>query len=353
MEDNRHQQEPAATSHMTANITTGTFELVAVEEKDRAEIAELTKDVYDGEDYWLHCITPWKTSESLLDTDDKTGATYAHGLRLHSVAEDAGQLIALNAVQFVNNTFCWCMALRVSPEHRGKGAGSRVFRHGLDWAKQRHGVKTFAMSTVSVNHASLAIGNKFGFKIAPEWNQVAMKRSFSTASSLLTGPGADLIVSKPSMQHELLRRLVSIDAAANPQCLISTSWAYAPVNQHSLETFLDPCCQLYSFSAASQYHSEAVLIEQAACPSFIRDGPKHWDNGTIEFWWTVCASNEDAARELIQARQRQLSVYKTSHSKIRISLFIPPRLVKAATSLKWSDDPKSSFLLHCLILNSE
>jgi GNAT superfamily N-acetyltransferase len=248
------QQKIDATSTNNATTIEATYSVHVVEEKDRAEIGELTKSVYDGEDYWLHCITPWKASEHLLQANDKTGATYAHGLRLHTAAQDAGQLIALNAIQYVDNTFCWCMALRVAPEHRGKGAGSRVFRHGLDWAKH-HGVKTFAMSTVSINHASLAIGNKFGFKIAPEWNQIAMKRSFPAASSLLTGPAPVLIVSKPSSLHGMLRRLISLDvedAGPENQCLISTSWAYTP-GRHSW-------IQVAKFTLSARFQSTTMRL---------------------------------------------------------------------------------------------
>lgn len=330
------------------------FEFVSMEETDRADIEEVTKTVFDGEDYWLNCLSAWKATESLFETDDKTGATYAHGLRL--VSENSpGPLVALNAVQFVDNTFCWCMALRSAPSYRGKGAGGRVFALGLDWARKR-GVNTFGMSTVSINSASMAIGTKYGFKIAPEWNLIAMKRSFPSASSLLTGPTVALSVFKPSEIVPMLKRLVLYDASEwqpDQLCFISTSWAYTTMNQRSLEVFLDPCCKVYTFSGENSTHKseDAALIEQFSHPNFIRDGPKDWKNGVLEFWWTIYASSEEAAQALLLARQQQLHVYRTSHSKIRIWLFIPPRLIKAATALKWDNDPKKSYLLHCLLRN--
>lgn len=325
--------------------------IVELVQNDKDEIAEITSTVYDGNDYWLDCFDSWKATEHTFDDDaaSKVGATFAHGLRSAQKAGiSQGELIALNAVQFLNNSFCWCLALRVSPEHRGKGAGGKIFGLGLEWASKR-GATSFGMSTVSINAASLAVGAKFGFKIAPEWNHYAMKRSISPASSLLEGPPIPYYTKTPSEIQGLLEQLVSLDAATDQNRsrppLITASWAFTPITVEALKTFLDPACTAYLLEGEEP---ESVLIEQVERTNFMRDGPKDKDD-VLELWWTLCASSLPASTRILQSSLRRLTAYRGKRQKIRITLFCPLRLLSAAADLKWSAKGKEAFLLHCLI----
>ena len=335
---------------------------------DLPAISEITKTVYDGEDYWLQCFNNWKMSDASRDGngdgEKKVGSSFAFGVQTSD-----GLLVGLNVVQWVSEDSVWVMGLRVSPDARGKGAGSRAFevrmytsafwnqssvltlrylQIALEWARVR-GAISFAMSTVSVNKASLAIGNKFGLVIRSEFDQIAVKRRFTCRQTVTEPKETALDARTPSKMISTLSLLVRADVPderPDDKLVISTSWAYTPLSSEAIQAFLDPCCTCFVHSGRAEESLEAVLIEQRYCSTYIRDGPKPGEPNTLDLWWTICGTNIAVASELLRARTVQIE-REHPNKKVVLWLFSPERLLSAPKQLGWNVT-RSTYLLHYL-----
>lgn len=117
---------------------------------DIPQILDITKDVWEGEDYVPNVIKHW-----LRDTDCLNYGGFKD--------KATTQLIGFGRVKIFPNKTAWLEGGRVKANWQKKGIGKALMKYALDYAKKA-GAKVAQYDTSSENIGSLALAKYFGFK---------------------------------------------------------------------------------------------------------------------------------------------------------------------------------------------
>ena len=119
-------------------------------EKDIPAILDISKDIWEGDDYIPDVIERW------LNEDDNL----AYGAFLE---EEMKELIGLGRVKIFSNGVAWLEGGRVKITHQKKGIGRDMMKYAIDYAIQA-GAKVAQYDTSSRNYGSKSLAKFHGFK---------------------------------------------------------------------------------------------------------------------------------------------------------------------------------------------
>ena len=117
---------------------------------DIPAIKEISKDIWEGDDYVPNIITRW-----LQDDDCLNYGGFANN--------EMTEMIGFGRVKFFPNGIAWLEGGRVKSSEQKKGIGRELMRYAIDYARD-HGSKYAQYDTASENEGSIALARYFGFK---------------------------------------------------------------------------------------------------------------------------------------------------------------------------------------------
>jgi RimJ/RimL family protein N-acetyltransferase len=116
-------------------------------ESDKPRIAEISSQIWEGEDYVPEVLDTWLA--------DKNGEVI--------VAIDDGILISFARRSYLLSGYAWFQGARTDPLYRNRGASQEISRYFLE-AVRREGADLVGLSTYIENHSSIHIIEKNGFR---------------------------------------------------------------------------------------------------------------------------------------------------------------------------------------------
>lgn len=116
-------------------------------EKDKESILNISKTIWEGDDYIPLVVDEWIA-------DDKGEFT---------VAEIDGKVKGFAKFTVLRPGEYWLEGMRADRKSRGLGIGKEITKYYIDKAKEK-GYKSLALSTYIENYESIKIIEKFGFK---------------------------------------------------------------------------------------------------------------------------------------------------------------------------------------------
>ena len=119
-------------------------------EKDIPAILNISKDIWEGDDYIPDVIERWLNEEGNL----------AYGAFLE---EEMKELIGLGRVKMFSNGVAWLEGGRVKKTHQKQGIGRDLMKYAIDYAIQA-GAKVAQYDTSSRNFGSKSLAKFHGFK---------------------------------------------------------------------------------------------------------------------------------------------------------------------------------------------
>jgi GNAT superfamily N-acetyltransferase len=130
------------------------------QESDTADVLELTKTIWDGDDYVPHVWADW-----LADTQGRL-----------LVAEHDGRILGLGKLSRLSSEDWWLEGMRVHPEYQGHGIASQI-HEALVYTWQEMGSGTLRLGTASNRYPIHHLCARMGFE---KVNEI----TFYTAQSL-------------------------------------------------------------------------------------------------------------------------------------------------------------------------
>jgi len=118
--------------------------------EDIPAILDISKDIWEGEDYIPYVIERWLNEKDNL----------AYGAFLD---ESMNELIGFGRVKIYPNGLAWLEGGRVKASHQKKGIGRDLMKYAIDYAIKM-GAKTAQYDTSSRNFGSLSLAKFHGFK---------------------------------------------------------------------------------------------------------------------------------------------------------------------------------------------
>ncbi|MBY9016768.1 MAG: GNAT family N-acetyltransferase [Candidatus Lokiarchaeota archaeon] len=119
-------------------------------EKDIPAILNISKDIWEGDDYIPDVIERWLKEDGNL----------AYGAFLE---EEMKELIGLGRVKLFSNGVAWLEGVRVKITHQKQGIGRDLMKYAIDYAIQA-GAKVAQYDTSSRNLGSISLAKYHGFK---------------------------------------------------------------------------------------------------------------------------------------------------------------------------------------------
>ena len=166
--------------------------------EDLLAILNISKNIWEGEDYVPNVIDNWLQEESSM----------AYGAFLD---ESKKELIGFGRVKIFPNGVAWLEGGRVKVSHQKKGIGRDLMKYAIDYAIQV-GAKIAQYDTSSKNFGSLALAKYFGFrekkrmevlfckandvkltnKLIPSVNRINLKEAKEIYKKIDIGPGNEV-----------------------------------------------------------------------------------------------------------------------------------------------------------------
>ncbi|MBA7679609.1 hypothetical protein ES703_87908 [subsurface metagenome] len=130
---------------------------------DIPAIKEISKDIWEGEDYVPQVIENWLKDENCMNY----GAFKDKERR---------EMVGFGRVKLFNKELAWLEGGRVKVDYQKKGIGRDMIKYALDYAKSVNAKKA-QYDTSSKNLGSIALAKYFGFKRKKSMNVLDAKRS--------------------------------------------------------------------------------------------------------------------------------------------------------------------------------
>ena len=118
--------------------------------EDIPAILDISKDIWEGDDYIPDVIERWLNEEGNL----------AYGTFLE---EEMSELIGFGRVKMFSNGVAWLEGGRVKINHQKQGIGREMMKYAIDYAI-KDGAKVAQYDTSSRNFGSLSLAKFHGFK---------------------------------------------------------------------------------------------------------------------------------------------------------------------------------------------
>ena len=118
--------------------------------KDKPRAIEITKDIWDGDDYLPRVFDKW--------VNDKDGEFIA-------AVDEKGNVIGFEKLTMVTQHDAWIEGLRKDMKSKVKGVGVFLTNYILDKLSKNKDIRTIRFSTYIYNVESMGLFQKIGFKI--------------------------------------------------------------------------------------------------------------------------------------------------------------------------------------------
>ena len=130
--------------------------------EDIPSIKEISKDIWEGEDYIPQVIDNWLNDEDCMNY----GAFRDEGRK---------EMVGFGRVNLFNRDIAWLEGGRVKNDYQNKGIGREMIKYALDYAKSVK-VRKAQFDTSSKNLGSTALAKYFGFNQKKSTNVLNAKR---------------------------------------------------------------------------------------------------------------------------------------------------------------------------------
>jgi len=120
-----------------------------LQKSDIPAILDISKDIWEGDDYVPFVLDEWLEDESSLN----------YGAFKEPIMN---KLIGFGRVKVYNEKLAWLEGGRVKNAYQRKGIGREIMKYALDYVKGI-GVKVVQYDTSSRNEGSIALADYFGF----------------------------------------------------------------------------------------------------------------------------------------------------------------------------------------------
>jgi RimJ/RimL family protein N-acetyltransferase len=261
---------------------------------DIPEIKEISKDIWEGEDYVPQVIENWLQDKNCLN----------YGTFIDDKRED---LVGFGRVKFITKDIAWLEGGRVKTEYQKLGIGREMIKYALDYATQAN-AKIAQYDTSSKNLGSIALAKYFGFR---------RKKSMFVMS-------ADREEIKKIKSHILDFKQISAEEAkkiynnlnigsGNEICM---GWSYKPINSIS-----DEDGEWYVIN------SNAILQKVKFNSISFNEGPEDKD-----VWMIIYGEPEIAIELLKYELQNELKNKENKH----FDIFCHPEMTKKLEEMGFS-----------------
>lgn len=117
---------------------------------DIPAIIEISKDIWEGDDYIPDVIARWLNDDDCLNYGGFTNS-------------EKTDMIGFGRVKFLSNGIAWLEGGRVKSSEQKKGIGRELMGYAIEYARD-HGSKFAQYDTASDNEGSKALAKYFGFQ---------------------------------------------------------------------------------------------------------------------------------------------------------------------------------------------
>ena len=181
--------------------------------EDIPAIKEISKDIWEGEDYIPQVIENWLQDENCMNY-----GTF--------IDEKNEEMVGFGRVKLFTKEIAWLEGGRVKIEYQKQGIGRQMIKYALDYASQVN-VKVAQYDTSSKNLGSVALAKYFGFKRKKSMNVLGADKK--DIKSFKTNP---LDVKKiPADEAKEFYKKFNI-GSGNEVCM---GWSYKPIQAISKE----------------------------------------------------------------------------------------------------------------------
>ncbi|MHA1930962.1 MAG: GNAT family N-acetyltransferase [Promethearchaeota archaeon] len=180
---------------------------------DIPAIEDISKDIWEGEDYIPHVIENWLQDKNCMN----------YGVFLDEKRE---KMVGFGRVKLVTKKIAWLEGGRVKNEYQKQGIGREMTKYALDYASQIK-AEVAQYDTSSKNLGSVTLAEHFGFKRKKSMNVLGAERK-------------DI---KPFKIHPLEFTKISVDEAKElykklnigPGSEVCMGWSYKSIEAMSEE----------------------------------------------------------------------------------------------------------------------
>jgi len=229
--------------------------------EDIPSIKEISKDIWEGEDYIPQVIDSWLNDEHCMNY----GAFRD---------EERKEMVGFGRVKLFNRDVAWLEGGRVKKDYQKKGIGREMIRYAIDYAKNVQ-VKKAQFDTSSKNLGSIALANYFGFIEKKSTDVLSAKRPDIRISNF---PSIEV---KKVSAIEAKKLYTNFDIGPSDE--ISMGWSYK-----SLKYLSEDDGEWYVVN------SDAILLKINFKSVSIQEGPEERDV------WMIVYGNSNTSFELIQ-----------------------------------------------------
>ncbi|MHA2399410.1 MAG: GNAT family N-acetyltransferase [Promethearchaeota archaeon] len=227
---------------------------------DIPAIREISKDIWDGEDYVPHVIENWLEDESCMN----------YGSFLD---EEKKEMVGFGRVKLFDREIAWLEGGRVREENQKQGIGRQMIQYALDYALSVK-VKKAQYATSSKNLGSKALANYFRFREKKRMNVLDAEKGD------ILRVDSPLLKVKKLTAKEVKEHYSHFDIGKGEE--ISKGWSYKPLKYIS-----DEDGEWYISN------SRAILQKIKVKNLSIEEGPEEDDA------WLVAYGEPDAAYFLV------------------------------------------------------
>jgi len=175
---------------------------------DIPAILDISKDIWEGEDYIPHVIQEWLQDENCMNYGTFTD-------------ESKTNLIGFGRVKLYNKDIAWLEGGRIKVSYQGKGIGKKQLNYAIEYAK-KIGTKVAQYDTGSGNFASISLAKYFGFKrkkymelIGAHHNNIDLPKKLNSTFENITAKEAKNLYKKFDI---------------GPGIEICIGWSFIPLN---------------------------------------------------------------------------------------------------------------------------
>jgi len=227
---------------------------------DIPAIKEISKDIWEGEDYIPDVIERWLQEENCMN----------YGGFLD---ENKKEMVGLGRIKFFPNGVAWLEGGRVKMTHQKKGIGRELLGYAIEYAQKR-GSKIAQYDTSSRNFGSIALANYYGFKMKKSMEYIECK------SEDLKIPEEHFSDIKKISIEEAKAMYDKIDIGPGDEVCIG--WSYVPV------------ANLDDKGSSWYLKSNAILQKKELISQDVHEKPK-----TNEVWM-ITYGDPNQCRDLIK-----------------------------------------------------
>jgi len=268
---------------------------------DIPAIKEISKDIWEGEDYIPQVIENWLQDENCMN----------YGTFLDERKEE---MVGFGRVKLVSKEIAWLEGGRVKNDYQKKGIGREMIKYALFYASQVK-AKVAQYDTSSKNLGSVALAKYFGFKRKKSMNVLSVERQ--KIKQFKTHP---LDVKKISADNAKgLYQNFNI-GSGNEVCM---GWRYKPIKNISEEDG-----EWYTVN------SKAILQIVKFKSISIQENPD------VEDVWMIVYGEPEITIELIKIFLRK--EFQDRENKI-YHVFCSPKIVNLVEDLGFSYDEGEPF----------